>query len=226
MSGAAQILIVEDEESISRMLRSTLIQAGYRVITAMTGQDALHELSLQRFSVVLLDLGLPDVDGKEIIGAARRFTQAPFIVISARASEKEKVAALDMGASDFIAKPFDTGELLARIRVALRPPLNIESTEPKSRGLTFDARARRVAVDGTFVRLSQKETEFLQLMSDAMGAIVSHEQIKAAIWGEFDADMMNVRVLAWQVRRKIEPNPSAPRFLIAEAGVGYRLNLD
>ena len=227
MSNDAKILIVEDEEQLARMLRSTLIQAGYGVTIAKSGIEALQQMVLQEFGVVLLDLGLPDMDGKDVISQAKAISRAPVLIISARGSEREKIAALDIGASDYLAKPFDTGELLARIRVALRPrPCKSDLGSSKG-GLTIDFSSRRATVDGQTVRLSRKETELLQLLAEAKGAIVSHDAIIEAIWGRGgDADFMNVRVLAWQVRRKIEPDASAPRFLIVEAGEGYRLNFD
>ena len=223
-----RILVVEDEEQLSRMLRATLIQAGYAVTLARTGAEGLKAMLQQSFGVILLDLGLPDMDGKDVIGQARSISQTPIVVISARGSEKEKIAALDLGASDYLAKPFDVGELLARIRVALRdrPEASIGSATA-SRGLKIDIASRRAIVDGLSVRLSRKETEFLHLLGEAAGQVVPHDRILEAIWGRgADADLMNVRVLAWQVRRKIEPDVSAPRFLIAEAREGYRLNLD
>jgi two-component system KDP operon response regulator KdpE len=227
MSSDAKILIVEDEEQLARMLRSNLIQAGYGVTAAKSGMEALEQIILHEFGVVLLDLGLPDMDGKDLIAQLRAVSPAPVIVISARESEKEKIAALDLGASDYVAKPFDMGELLARIRVALRPTRAEPASPVTSKsGLQIDVASRRAIVDGSPVRLSRKETEFLQLLAEAKGGIVTHETIIATMWGRgSDADFMNVRVLAWQVRRKIEPDASAPRFLIAEAREGYRLNL-
>jgi len=228
MSPETKILVVEDEQQLSRMLHATLTQAGYAVTLAKTGAEALKALRQMTFGMVLLDLELPDMDGKEVIREARPISSAPITVISARGSEKEKIAALDVGASDYLAKPFDVGELLARIRAALRdrPEVNVGATTAR-RGLQIDCASRRAIVDGVSVRLSRKETEFLHLLSEAAGQIVTHEQIMDTIWGRgSDADLMNVRVLAWQVRRKIEPNVSAPRFLIAEAREGYRLNMD
>jgi two-component system KDP operon response regulator KdpE len=223
-----RILIVEDEEQLLRMLQSTLIQAGYEVATAKSGMGGLEQMIKKEFGVVLLDLGLPDMDGKSVIAEARAISKAPVLVISARGSEKEKIAALDIGASDYIAKPFDTGELLARIRVALRPPRQCTSHASEVKpGLEIDFDTRRAIVDGRSVRLSRKEVEVLRVLADANGAIVSHEKIIGVIWGAgADADYMNLRVLAWQVRRKIEPDAAAPRFLIAEAGEGYRLKMD
>jgi len=227
MSNDAHILVVEDEEQLARMLRSTLMQAGYVVTIAKTGLEALQQMVRQEFNVVLLDLGLPDMDGKDVISQAKAISRAPVLVISARDSGKEKIAALDLGASDYVSKPFDTGELLARIRVALRPAPQKNDLGSKKGGLQIDVASRRATVDGQAVRLSRKETELLQLLAEAKGGIVSHEKIIEGIWGPAsDADYMNVRVLAWQVRRKIEPDASAPRFLIVEAGEGYRLNFD
>jgi two-component system KDP operon response regulator KdpE len=223
-----RILVVEDEEQLSRMLRATLIQAGYAVTLAKTGAEAIKAMLQLPFGVVLLDLGLPDMDGKAVIAQARAISPTPIVVISARGSEKEKIAALDLGANDYLAKPFDVGELLARIRVALRdrPEASIGNAAA-TRGLKIDIASRRAIVDGQSVRLSRKETEFLHLLAQDAGQVVSHERILEVIWGRgADADLMNVRVLAWQVRRKIEPDVAAPRFLIAEAREGYRLNLD
>jgi two-component system KDP operon response regulator KdpE len=228
MNPEPRVLVVEDEEQLSRMLRATLIQAGYAVTIAKTGAEALNAMRQLVFGVILLDLELPDMDGKEVIREGRLISSAPILVLSARGSEREKIAALDIGASDYLAKPFDVGELLARIRVALRdrPEVNIGNAAA-SRGLKIDIASRRAIVDGASVRLSRKETEFLHLLGEAGGQVVSHERIVEAIWGRGgDADLMNVRVLAWQVRRKIEPDVAAPRFLIAEAREGYRLNLE
>jgi two-component system KDP operon response regulator KdpE len=228
MNALPSILVVEDEDQLSRMLRATLGSAGYDVTIAPKGLAALEQLIRFEFDVVLLDLGLPDMDGKRVIKQARAITAAPIIVISARDSGAEKVMALDLGANDYVAKPFDSGELLARIRVALRQPRPdpAQISSPK-RSLEIDVASRRAIVEGRSVRLSRKETELVQLLAEARGGIVSHDRIIEAIWGRgSDADMMNVRVLAWQLRRKIESDNSAPRFLIAEAGAGYRLVLD
>jgi two-component system KDP operon response regulator KdpE len=223
-----KVLIVEDDDALARMLQSTLVSSGYEVATARSGSAALEQLVKDEFGVMLLDLGLPDIDGKEVIVNARSVTPASIIVVSARGSEKEKIAALDLGADDYVAKPFDTGELMARIRVAFRPPRCCVGHEAKKeeRRLVIDFDARRATIDGRSVRLSRKEAELLQLLLEAEGAIVSHDEIIRSIWGRNSgADYMNVRVLAWQVRRKIEPNADVPQFLIAEAGEGYRLNL-
>ncbi|TAJ72486.1 MAG: response regulator transcription factor [Phenylobacterium sp.] len=227
MTTGVRVLIIEDEEQLTGMLQAMLTQEGYSITSARTGLEGLQHLVREEFGVILLDLGLPDMDGKDVIRQARAISAAPILVISARDSGKEKVSALDMGANDYLAKPFDAGELLARMRVALRPVHTPAPRPVVSRALQIDVSSRRAIVNGASVRLSRKETELVQLLAEAEGAIVSHDRIIEAIWGRgSDADLMNVRVLAWQLRRKIEPDVSAPRFLIAEAGEGYRLNLD
>jgi two-component system KDP operon response regulator KdpE len=222
------ILVVDDEEQLVRMLKFALGQSGYDVVTAVSAEAALDEISARDVSLVLLDLGLPDADGKDVITRSRTVSSAPIIVLSARGSEKEKIAALDLGASDYVAKPFDMGELLARVRVALRPhQAPAPPPEPGAARLVIDYDTRRATVDGRAVRLSRKEAELVRILVDAGGAVVSHERIIEQIWGtEADAGQMNLRVLAWQVRRKIEPNAAVPRYLISEAGEGYRLVLN
>jgi two-component system KDP operon response regulator KdpE len=228
MKPLPSVLVVEDEDQLSRMLRATLGAAGYAVTVAHRGLAALDHLVRSEFDVVLLDLGLPDMDGNEVIRRARAITTTPIIVVSARHSGAEKVVALDLGANDYVAKPFDAAELLARIRVALRPPRTpAPEIASSGRSLEIDVSSRRAIVGGRSVRLSRKETDLIQFLADAKGAIVSYDRIIEAIWGSgSEADLMNLRVLAWQLRRKIEPDISAPRFLIAEAGRGYRLNLE
>jgi two-component system KDP operon response regulator KdpE len=225
------VLVVDDELQLLRMLQSALVQAGYEVLTASSALGALEHLIKRDVSLVLLDLGLPDADGKDVITRSRSVSTAPIIVISARHSEKEKIAALDLGASDYLAKPFDMGELLARMRVALRcvPGASLNSATPENSAgrLVIDYDTRRVMVEGRAARLSRKEAELVKLLVTAGGAVVPHDRIIEEIWGaDAKADQMNLRVLAWQVRRKIEPNAAVPRYLISEAGEGYRLKLD
>jgi two-component system KDP operon response regulator KdpE len=226
------ILVVEDDEQLLRMLQSILSQSGYAVVSASSGMAALEQLVRQEVDAVLLDLGLPDMDGKEVIRQAHAISDAPMLVISARGSEKEKIAALDLGANDYVAKPFDAGELLARLRVALRLARRVDATcaaagAPLSDKLQIDFDTRRVIIEGRAVRLSRKEIELVRILASANGAAVSQDRIVEQIWGPTsDTDHMNLRVLAWQVRRKIEPNMAVPQYLIAEAGEGYRLKTD
>jgi two-component system, OmpR family, KDP operon response regulator KdpE len=226
MNGQARILVVEDEEQLVRMMRSTLIHAGYEVDAARTGREGLDALRSHTYELVLLDLGLPDMDGQEVLARARGFSTASIIVISARHAETEKITALDRGANDYVAKPFDVGELLARIRVAMRLREGQGLGGVSSNRLQIDFKNRRATLDGTGIRLSGKEAELLQLLAEAEGEVVSHNDIIAAIWGHgAEADIIHLRVLTWQARRKIEPDPANPRFLIAEPGLGYRLSL-
>jgi two-component system KDP operon response regulator KdpE len=227
MNQQTRILIVEDDEQLQRMLQSVLSQSGYSVVGAKSGGGALEQLIKHEIDAILLDLGLPDMDGKEVIRQAHAISNAPVIVISARGSEREKIAALDMGANDYLAKPFDAGELLARLRVALRLCRRCESTAAPATGkLQIDIDTRRVIVGGRAVRLSRKEMELVRILAAADGGVVSHEQLVEQLWGPTtETDHMNLRVLTWQVRRKIEPNPAVPQHLIAEAGEGYRLKM-
>jgi two-component system KDP operon response regulator KdpE len=225
------VLVVDDEVQLLRMLQSALVQAGYEVVTASSALGALEYLIKHDVNLILLDLGLPDADGKDLITRSRAVSTAPIIVISARHSEKEKIAALDLGASDYLAKPFDMGELQARMRVALRcAPGGVQNSATAENGngrLSIDYDTRRVLVDGRAARLSRKEADLVRLLVTAGGGVVPHEKIIEEIWGaDAKADQMNLRVLAWQVRRKIEPNAAVPRYLISEAGAGYRLKVD
>ena len=227
MTAAASVLVVEDEEQLARMLSSTLTSAGYSVDSARQGKEGLEALTRKPYEVVLLDLGLPDIDGHDFIVTARDLSKASIIVISARNAEREKIMALDRGANDYVAKPFDVGELLARIRVALR----IRDERPVSadggKRLQLDFARRRATVDGRAVRLSIRETELLRLLAASEGATVPHKAIIEGIWGSDDqGDMIHLRVLAWQVRQKIESDPTHPEFLISEPGLGYRLQQD
>jgi two-component system KDP operon response regulator KdpE len=222
-----RILLVEDEEQLLRVLESTLVAAGYDTTTARTGQAALKALRTEFFDVILLDLGLPDMDGKDLITVARASSRTPILVLSARASEGEKIEALDRGANDYVSKPFAVGELLARIRVAVRPPFGAGAAgNAKFADLEIDFHNRIVIVEGVTKRLTMRESEMLRVLTAAKGAVVSHRQLVESIWGKGgEADVMHLRVLAWQVRRKIEPDSARPKYLIAEQGLGYRLNM-
>jgi len=224
-----KILVVEDDEQLLRMLQSILSQSGHTVLSARSGAGAMEQLIREEVDAILLDLGLPDMDGKEVIRQAQAVTTSPILVISARGSEKEKIAALDMGANDYVAKPFDAGELLARLRVALRVSRRADNVPVAASGakLQIDVDTRRVIVEGRAVRLSRKEMELVRILAAANGAPVAQDKIVEQIWGPTDdTEHMNLRVLTWQVRRKIEPNAAVPQYLIVEAGEGYRLKVD
>ena len=218
------ILVVDDEDQILRVLRPTLEAQDYRVATVTTGAAALQALAGESFSVMILDLGLPDMDGKEVIRRARAFTSLPIIVLSAREADTEKIAALDDGAEDYLAKPFSVGELLARVRVALRSADGLATAQTYSvGGLEFDFRRRRAKLKRGEVSLSGRETQFLRLLVERKGQVVTHREIILAVWGDLErADAQFVRVLAGQVRHKIEDDPADPQLIVTVPGVGYQ----
>jgi two-component system KDP operon response regulator KdpE len=220
-------MIVDDEAPILRVLRPSLAAAGYEVIEADSGSDALARAAQQVPDIVVLDLGLPDMDGKDVILALRKWTQVPIIVLSAREAEAERIAALDTGADDYVVKPFHTGELLARVRAALRHRQNrAELTTYSGNGLEIDFESRRVAIGGIEVHLTRKEYDLLRTLARHAGQVVTHKQLLAAAWGGSVTDTQFVRVYIGQVRQKIERDPSNPRLILTEAGIGYRLVAD
>lgn len=222
-----RVLVVDDEEQILGVLRPSLESAGYSVQTAMDGASALAAMASETIDVVILDLGLPDMDGKDIISHSAKAGAVPIIVLSARGSESEKIDALDRGAQDYIAKPFTVGELLARVRVALRPPgLPKPSDEFRSGHVHVEFARRRITIGPSQFRLSAREVELLRVLIGAQSQIVSHRQLIAAIWPhKADVDTQYVRVLVNQLRQKIEPEPLAANILVTEAGLGYRFGL-
>jgi two-component system KDP operon response regulator KdpE len=219
------ILVVDDEEQILRVLRPTLEAQDYAVTTVGTGEGALEALQRGSFALVILDLGLPDLDGKEVIRRARSWSQVPIIVLSAREADAEKIAALDDGAEDYLAKPFSVGELLARVRVALRTSGAAAAAHVfAAAGLEFDFRRRQVKLPQGIVNLSGRESQLLRLLLERRGEVVSHREIILAVWGDLErADAQFVRVLAGQLRQKIEPEPSRPRWIVTVPGLGYQL---
>ena len=222
-----QILLVDDEPGIVTSLRSALKAAGHGVKVARDGAEAIASITLDDNDIVLLDLGLPDMDGKEVIRRIRGSTAAPIIVISARHQESEKIAALDAGADDYIDKPFALGELLARIRVALRRaerqvarPASFES-----RDLVIDFANRSVMLRGEMLKLSPKEYNLLVTLAESAGQVVTQRRLLAAGWGRSDTDTQYLRTYMGLLRNKVEHNPSDPQLIQTEPGVGYRLVL-
>lgn len=223
---SASLLLVDDEQQILRALKPALTAAGYSVTTAETGSEALSHLAGEICDVVILDLGLPDMDGKDVIGRIREWSEVPILVLSARDLEHEKIAALDLGADDFINKPFAVGELLARIRAALRGRERRFSANAvfRSGDLEVNFATRQVRLLGEEVRLTPREYDLLKTLGRYGGRVVTHRQLIAAVWGpNAQVDTQFVRVLVAQLRQKIEEEPSTPRILLTEPGVGYRL---
>ncbi len=226
MSEGAQLLLVDDEPQILRSLRPALTAAGYNVATAETGGEALSYLAGEPCDTVILDLGLPDMDGKDVIVRLREWSEIPVIVLSARNLVEEKIAALDLGADDFVHKPFAVDELLARVRATLRGrDLRLAGRARfRSAGLEVNFAARTASIQGEEVRLTPREYDLLRTLARHVGRVVTHKQIIAAVWGpDASVDAQFVRVLVAQLRQKLEENPSAPRILLTETGVGYRL---
>lgn len=230
MSAAAvTLLLVDDEPQIPRWLGPALRAAGYDLQTANCGGDAVEAVSQRKFDLVLLDLGLPDMDGKEVIARLREWSDVPILVLSARDQESEKVRALDLGADDFINKPIGIDELLARIRANLRRVAKRRLNEPtlKVGDLKVAFAARRVWIEEQEIRLTPREYELLNALTSGAGKVLTHSQIIEAVWGADSAmEAQHVRVLMAQLRNKLEADPSNPRLLLTEPGVGYRLRAD
>ncbi len=225
----ATLLLIEDEPQVRRFLRATLPAHGYRLLEAETGEEGLRRASEHTPDVILLDLGLPDLDGTEVARRLREWSQAPIIVLSARGQEADKVGALDAGADDYLTKPFGTAELLARIRVALRRRQQAAADEPVfSLGdLRVDLGRRQVFVAGRQVHLTPIEYKLLATLVRNAGKVVTHAQLLKEIWGPRHATQVQyVRVYMTQLRHKLEAEPARPRYLTTESGVGYRLRVD
>lgn len=225
----ARILVVDDEPQIRRFLRPALVAAGYDVIEAENGADALKAVATAAPDAVILDLGLPDMDGKDVITSLRGWSTIPIIILSARDREVEKIAALDLGADDYIEKPFGIGELTARIRTAMRHRANA-SKAPSSvsaDGLIIDVVQRIVSRDGKSIRLTPKEYDLLTLLAHHAGRVVTHRTLLTSVWGPaHEEDLHYLRVFIGQLRQKIERDPTQPRIVQTEPGVGYRLVSD
>jgi two-component system KDP operon response regulator KdpE len=220
-----RILVIDDELAIRRFLHTVLSSEAFLLHDAENGHAGLAAAAAFRPDVILLDLGLPDLDGIEVIKRIREWSQVPIIVLSVRERESDKVAALDAGADDYLTKPFGVGELLARIRAALRRSLQ-EIPEPvfSSNDLHVDLGSRRVTVDGADISLTPTEYDIVRLLVTHAGKVLTHTHILKQIWGVAYLEQPHVlRVNISNLRRKIEPDPSRPRHIITEPGVGYRL---
>jgi two-component system KDP operon response regulator KdpE len=225
------VVLIEDEPQIRRFLRATLSGQGYRLFEVATGADALVEVAQRQPDVVILDLGLPDMDGLEVIRRLREWSAVPVIVLSARGQERDKVTSLDAGADDYVSKPFSAGELLARIRVALRHTAGAthEGSEAtfKVGELQVDLLRRHVTVGAAEVRLTPIEYKLLSTLVHHAGKVVTHQQLLREVWGPSHEDQAHyVRVYMAHLRHKLESEPARPRYLLTEPGVGYRLTVE
>jgi two-component system KDP operon response regulator KdpE len=223
-----KILVVEDDKNIRQCLRVPLARQGYRVIESRTGREAIEYVLDQKPDMLLLDLGLPDIDGLDVIRLLRGWSNIPIVVLSARCRETDKVKALDLGADDYLTKPFTVGELLARLRVAARHAAEAKSEPVESTfvldTLRVERDRRRVFVGGAEVHLTSIEYQILITLIKVAGSVVTHRQLLTQVWGPEDAtETQYLRVYMTYLRRKIEPDPTRPRFLLTEPGIGYRL---
>lgn len=228
MNARHMILIVEDDASIRRFVRISLEAHRFEVLEARLGTDGLEICEQREPDLVILDLGLPDMDGMEFLVRLREWSRIPVIVLSVRAAEEQKVAALDAGANDYVTKPFGIGELIARIRALLRDRASAheEATVYHLNGLKVDLQSREVTVDGEAVHLTRKEYDLLHLLIRHAGQVLTHEQLLNEIWGPASSQETHyLRVLVRQLRKKLEEDATAPRFLQTVQGVGYRFDL-
>lgn len=230
MTQKITVLMIEDEKSICDFVAKTLHAHDYKVTVVHTGKDGLAQMTSSMPDVVLLDLGLPDMDGMDIIKKTREWSSIPIIVISARTQEKEKVTALDNGADDYITKPFGTFELLARIRTAIRHnnrmvDTHVNANRPYSAGgLKIDFEKRLVSVDGKEVHLTRVEYKIVSLLAQNSGKVMTYDSLINQVWGPYADDNNRIlRVNMANIRRKLENNPGEPKYIFTELGIGYRM---
>ena len=231
MNNSATIIVIEDEAQIRRFLRTTLASEGYQVIEAETGKQGMADAAMRKPELIILDLGLPDMDGVEVVSGIRAWSSIPIIVLSARSQESDKVSALDAGANDYLVKPFGVGELLARMRAALRHAPSISSGEGESvfsvADLKVDMAHRKVTVSGAEVHLTPIEYRLLTVLVKHAGKVLTHRMLLKEVWGPSYIERAHyLRVYMGILRHKLEKDPARPRFLLTEVGVGYRLAVD
>ncbi|MBX6329450.1 MAG: response regulator transcription factor [Pseudolabrys sp.] len=220
------VLVVDDELQIRRFLRTGFELNGFVVHEATTGAEAIRSATLQPMDAILVDLGLPDMDGAEVVERIRSWSTVPIIVLSVRAAEAEKVRLLELGADDYVVKPFGMAELLARVRGLLRRQMRAVSGEPTVRvgPLTIDLAARAVLLNDRRLALTPKEYRLLQVLAQHVGNVVTHQHLLKEVWGSVHVhDTHYLRIFVRKLRQKIEPDPDSPRILVTELGVGYRL---
>jgi two-component system, OmpR family, KDP operon response regulator KdpE len=223
-----RVLIVDDEPSIRRFLRVTLSSQSYKIVEAASGQEALDRVAADKPDIVVLDIGLPDINGIEVTSLLRKWTQIPIIILSVRGAESDKIAALDAGADDYLTKPFSVGELLARLRANLRRATKTTAEPVFTSGrLKVDLPGRLITVSGSEVQLTPTEYELLRVMVTHAGKVLTHHFLLREVWGaEYGEEFHMLHVNISNLRRKIEPDTARPQFIITEPGVGYRLKAD
>ncbi len=224
-----RVLVVDDEPQIRRLLRTSLTAHHYLVLEAADGHEAILKATNDRPDVIILDLGLPGMDGMQVIRSVREWSRVPIIVLSVRERETDKVEALDAGADDYVTKPFGMRELLARLRTSLRHRLDAEVEQPvyESGNLKVDLSRRQVFIDGHELRLTPTEYELLRVLVTHAGKVVTHQHLLKEVWGPADIDQTQyLRVYVGQLRQKIEADSTRPRHIMTEPGVGYRLRCD
>jgi two-component system KDP operon response regulator KdpE len=226
MTARTRVLVIDDEAAILRFLKPALEANSFEMSSAGTVAEAIKRIAAESPDIVLLDLGLPDGDGKDVIKRAREWSDVPIIVLSARERETEKIESLDLGADDYVNKPFNIGELLARMRTALRHRMQRNAEIPILRVgyLEVDATRHRVTRGGAELKLTPKEFELLSFLARHAGRVVTHKQILSAVWGPAHVeDTQYLRVYVGQLRQKIEEQPDDPRIILTEPGIGYRI---
>jgi two-component system KDP operon response regulator KdpE len=224
----ARVLVVDDEPAIRRYLHAALSAHNYAVLEASTGPEALAAVAAHHPDVILLDLGLPELDGVEVTRRLREWTPVPIIVVSVRGAEADKIEALDAGADDYLTKPFSSGELLARLRVALRRGSQAAATPVFTyNGLRVDLTRRLVTRDGQDLALTPTEYEMVRVLVTHAGMVTTHRQLLREVWGAgYEPELHMLRVNISNLRRKLEPDPTRPRYIVTEPGVGYRLRAE
>ena len=225
MEKGPRVLIIDDEPPIRKLLKVSLSAHGYEVHEAISGAEGVAQAAIVKPDLIILDLGLPDLDGKAVVRRLREWSDIPVLILTVRDQEKEKIDALDAGADDYITKPFSVGELLARMRVSLRRAAHA-GDEPiiVCGNLSIDLAQRRVLVENQEIKLTPTEYEIMKILAQNSGKVLTHRQLLKAVWGDtYSDDTHYIRVYIGQLRLKIEPNPTQPHYIITESGVGYRL---
>ncbi|BBF79812.1 response regulator [Asticcacaulis excentricus] len=227
MSGLQpKVLVIEDDPQVRKFLTITLTSHDYTVIPAETGREGIRLATSVKPDAVLLDLGLPDIDGTEVIGSIRSWSKMPILVVSVRDQEEEKVKAFDLGANDYVTKPFGTAELMARLRASLRDSIvaSVEDTRVEVGDLCIDLAAHKVSVRDTPIKLSPKEFALLKVLATHAGKLLTHKYLMQKVWGEAQADdNQYLRIYIAQLRQKLEIDPARDQFIVNEPGIGYRL---